>query len=239
MAILGRLVGAGLGWAIGGPIGALMGMAFGSVFDKGNVDVSAHRHRTTGGDFNMALLVLSAAVMKADGKVLKSELDFVKRFYINQFGPEYTKDQMAALKELLKKDIDVKRICEQIRFNMQHPLRLQLMQYLFGISAADGNVDKAELQLLERIAAYLGISRNDYNSLKAMYFKDTESAYKILEITKSATDTDVKKAYRKMAIKYHPDKVSQLGEQHQKAAKEKFQKVQEAYENIKKERGIK
>jgi DnaJ like chaperone protein len=72
-----------------------------------------------------------------------------------------------------------------------------------------------------------------------MYYKDTTSAFKILEIESTATDDEVKKAYRKMAMKYHPDKVRGLGEQHEKSANEKFLKVQEAYEQIKKERGIK
>jgi DnaJ like chaperone protein len=95
-----------------------------------------------------------------------------------------------------------------------------------------------ELTTIESIAGYLGVSIADFNSLKAMYFKDTNSDYKILEIEPSASDEEVKKAYRKMAVKFHPDKVAALGEEVQHAAKEKFQKVQEAYENIKKHRGF-
>jgi DnaJ like chaperone protein len=84
----------------------------------------------------------------------------------------------------------------------------------------------------------MGISEKDFESIKAMFFKDTKSAYKILEITPDASDEELKKAYRKMAIKYHPDKVSHLGEDVQKAAKEKFQQLNAAYEAIKKERGL-
>ena len=116
--------------------------------------------------------------------------------------------------------------------------RLQLLHYLFGISKADGHVSKQETDMIEDIASYMGLSDADFHSIRAMYFRDTNSDYEILEITKQATDEEVKKAYRKMAVKYHPDKVSSLGEEVQKAAKEKFQKVQQAYENIKKERGI-
>ena len=122
---------------------------------------------------------------------------------------------------------------------MEHPMRLQLMYYLFGIAQADGNVDKSELRILESIANYLGLNTKDFESLKAMHYKDTESAYKILEIEASCSDDDVKKAYRKMAMKYHPDKVRGLGEQHEKAANDKFLQVQNAYEQIKKERGMK
>jgi len=186
----------------------------------------------------MSLLVLSAAVMKADGKVLKSELDYVKKFFTQQFGTQNTASQMKVLQELLKKDIPVRQICEQIRYNMEHPLRLQLLHYLYGISKADGHVDKTEVEIIEQIAYYLGISGKDMASIKAMFYKETASAYKILEIEKGATDSEVKKAYRRMAVKHHPDKVSHLGDEFRKAAKEKFLMVQEAYENIKKERGM-
>ena len=118
-------------------------------------------------------------------------------------------------------------------------MRLQLMYYLFGIAKADGNVDKAEMHTIEMIAQYLGLNSKDYESLKAMHYQDTESAYKILEIEGAASDDEVKKAYRKMAMKYHPDKVRGLGEQHEKSANEKFIKVQDAYEQIKKERNMK
>jgi len=118
------------------------------------------------------------------------------------------------------------------------PLRLQLLHYLFGISMADGHVHPSETDVIKLIASYLGINQKDFESIKAMFIKDTKSAYSILEITPDATDEEVKKAYRKMALKYHPDKVSHIGEDIQKAAKEKFQQLNAAYEAIKKERGI-
>jgi DnaJ like chaperone protein len=198
-----------------------------------------YRRQTQSGDFASALIVLSAAVMKADNRLLKSELDFIREFYTKQFGTAAAAQHIGVLKELLQKEIPVREVCEQIRYYMEHPMRLQLLYYLFGIAKADGNVDKNELQIIETIAQYLGLTAKDYESLKAMHYKDTESAFKILEIESSVTDEEVKKAYRKMAMKYHPDKVRGLGEQHEKAANEKFIKVQEAYEQIKKERNFK
>ena len=106
------------------------------------------------------------------------------------------------------------------------------------MAAVDGEVHASEIKIISRIAAYLGISQKDYNSIKAMFLKEVDSDYKILEIGKNASSQEIKKAYRKMAVKYHPDKVSHMGEEFQKAAKEKFQRVQEAYENIKKSKGI-
>jgi DnaJ like chaperone protein len=252
MAKYGKWIGGGLGWAFGGPIGALVGFAIGTMFDNTETQVqgsdnfqrayqqnqNAYRHHTATGDFSASLLVLSAAVMKADGKVLKSELAYVKDFLLRQFGENNTKYLLQLLKEFLNKDIPLKEVCEQIRYNMEHPLRLHLLHYLFGIAKADGSVSKSEVVVIEEIANRLGISGKDFESIKAMFFKDAESAYKILEIENTASDNDIKKAYRKMAMKYHPDKVASLGDEFRTAAEEKFQKVQEAYETIKKERGF-
>jgi DnaJ like chaperone protein len=253
----GKWVGGALGWAVGGPIGGLMGFAFGAIMDdktlaadQRRVDqqgydprnerkYQTYRHHTATGDFSSALLVLSAAVMKADGKLMKSELDFIRQFFAKQFGEAQAAMQIGVLKELLNKEIPVRDVCEQIRYYMEHPMRLQLLHYLFGIAGADGHVHKSEASVIAEIARGLGISEKDFESLQAMFYKDAESAYKILEIEHSATDEELKKAYRKMAMKYHPDKVRELGEQHQKAAQEKFVKVQEAYEQLKKDRGIK
>ncbi|MBT8310686.1 MAG: DnaJ domain-containing protein, partial [Flavobacteriaceae bacterium] len=88
------------------------------------------------------------------------------------------------------------------------------------------------------ISGYLGISSRDFESIKAMFYSSRDNAYKILEVSKKATDDEVKKAYRKMAKKYHPDKVAHLGKEHQKGAEEKFKQVQRAYEQIQKERGF-
>ena len=197
------------------------------------------RYRTKEGDFSISLLVLSAAVMKADGKVLKSELDYVKTFFSRQFGASRTTEHLQMLKELLKQPINVKEVCMQIKHFTEHSSRLQLLHFLFGIANADGNVDSKEQELIAQISYYLGIGHKDFESIKAMFVVDTDANYKILEIDPKATDEEVKKAYRKMALKYHPDKISHLGEDAQIGAKEKFQKVQDAYESIKKQRGIK
>ncbi len=242
----GKWIGSGLGWALGGPLGAVLGFAIGSAFDAADVTVqkagdtsySTSQGSTAGGDFAASLLVLSAAVMKSDGQTLKSELDFVKKFLVAQFGENKALEQIQLLKEVLKQSIPLHDVCVQIKHFMPHAQRLQIIHYLFGISKADGHVHEKEIDTIFTISNYLGVNINDFNSLKAMYFKDVNSDYKILEIEPTATVEEIKKAYRKMAVKFHPDKVLDLGEDVQKAAKEKFQKVQEAYENIKKQRGF-
>jgi len=251
MAKYAKWLGGTVGWAFGGPIGALLGFALGSIYDNASGDLMnwgepqeapryRNRTRTTTGDFEASLLILTAAVMKADNSVKKSELDFVKRFLIGQFGESKAKEQLLLLREILKKPIQIRQVSMQIRAFMDHSSRLQLMHYLFQLANADKEMHGNEIDILTRIASYLGISKPDFMSIKAMFVvENTESVYQILEISKSATNEEVKKAYRKMAVKYHPDKVSHLGPEHQNAANEKFQKLTEAYENIKKERGIK
>ena len=95
-----------------------------------------------------------------------------------------------------------------------------------------------EIKVIVTMSKYLGISQKDFESIQAMFYKSTNGAYKILEINPSATHDEVKKAYRKMAVKYHPDKVQHLGDDFQQMAEEKFKTLNEAYQQIKKERGL-
>ena len=244
MAKFGKWIGGGLGFTVGGPIGALLGFAIGSLFDKAGdsamngSSVTRPQYQSTPNDFGASLLVLVAAVMKADGKILKSELEFVRRFFNKHFGSEKTTQHMLVLRELLKKDIPLQEVCLQIKRYTMYPARLQLMHLLFGVAAVDNHIDDSELKTIEQIAANLGIRQADYSSIKAMFLKEVDGDYKILEIDKHVADDEVKKAYRKMAVKYHPDKVSHMGAEYKDSAKQKFQNMKDAYENIKKQRGM-
>lgn len=234
----GKWLGGGLGWAFFGPIGGILGFALGSMFDGGDEKSAFKGARTRRGDFAAILVVLVAAVMKADGKVLKSELDYVKKYFVKSFGEESAKEVILLLREVLKKEIPLHEVNYQIRANLDYSSRLQLLHFLYGVATSDGDIHKSEQDIIERIAVGIGVLPKDAQSIKAMFVVETDSAYTILEVEKSATNDDIKKAYRKMAVKYHPDKVSHLGEDMQKTANEKFQKVNEAYEKIKKERNI-
>ena len=239
--MFGKWLGGGLGFVMGGPIGGLLGFIVGSVIDSTTgttTEYSSTPRKTAQGDFGVSLLVLVAAVMKADGAVVKSELDYVKQFFVRQFGKESAKEAILLLKDILKQDIMVRDICVQISKNMDYSSRLQLLHLLFNVSLADGKVNKAETELIEKISGALGISSSDFVSIRNMFIPETDSSYKILEVEPSATNDEVKKAYRKMAMKYHPDKVSHLGDDFRKTADEKFKKVNEAYEKIKKERNM-
>lgn len=236
-----KWIGGSLGWAFMGPVGALIGFAIGSMLDSSssNVMISENAGKTRGGDLIASLLVLTAAIMKADGKVLKSELNFVKNFLVNQFGEDAAREHLQTLKVILDQNIPVREVAEQIGRYMDYSTKLQLVHYLWGIAAADQDIDSTEVRVIDEICYFMGINKADSDSIKAMFLKDSESAYKILEISPDASDEDVKKAYRNMAVKFHPDKVSHLGDEFRKDAEEKFSKVNQAYDDIKKARGIK
>jgi DnaJ like chaperone protein len=233
----GKWIGGGLGWAFGGPIGAILGFSLGSLFDSAKIETSIYKGNARG-DFAMSLLVLSAAVMKADGKVVKSELDYVKSFFLQQFGLVETERLILMLKEILKQEINIREVSAQVGEYMDYPSRLQMLHFLFGIASADGQYDASEIRVIGEISGYMGISNSDFSSIRAMFVKNINSAYDILEITPEVSNEEVKKAYRRLAIEYHPDKVAHLGEDIHKSATEKFQKLSVAYEEIKKQRGM-
>ncbi len=233
----GKWIGGGLGWAFGGPIGGILGFALGSMFE--GMDGGKYAYRgTPRGDFAMSLLVLSAAVMKADQKVLRSELDYVRSFFIRQFGDAEGNRMISMLKEILKQEINLTDVSTQVGNYMDYSSRLQLLHYLFGIAAADGHYHPEEVAVILEISQNMGISSSDYQSVHAMFVKDPGWAYQVLEITRNASDSEVKKAYRELAKKHHPDKVAHLGDDIKKSATEKFQKINAAYEDIKKQRGL-
>ncbi|MHA7942318.1 TerB family tellurite resistance protein [Formosa sp. 3Alg 14/1] len=244
-----KWLGATLGWSFGGPIGAILGFALGSVVDglsNGGIKVGSDgpfsapsQTRTKSGDFEVSLLVLAAIVIKADGKSDKRELDFVRAQFVGMYGKDRANHAFKLFKNISQQEnIPVRDVCMQIRQMMDHPSRLQLLHFLFGIAKADGNVSADEVEVINEISNYLGIRALDFESIKAMFYNSSDNAYKILEIDKTATNDQIKKAYRTMAKKYHPDKVLHLGEEHQKGAEEKFRQVQDAYDQLQKERGF-
>ena len=235
-----------LGWAFFGPLGGLFGYAAGSLFN------AAQREGAAGGGgpqagpeaarngFIATLLALTAAMMKADGRATKSELDVVKAFFAQQFGPAVAQDALRMLRDLLDRDIPVGPVCAQIRMNMNYSQRMALLHFLFSIAHADGELHPAEDRLLARLASELGVSAADVRSIAAMFAPkaDPHANYRVLEISSDASDDEVRRAYRRMSMKHHPDKVAHLGAEFQKAATEKFQRVNAAYAAIKKARGL-
>jgi len=240
-----KWIGGGLGWAIGGPIGAIVGFALGSMFgsttgmQQQTQSQTRNRH-TTESDFKASLLVMIACVLKADGRVMKAELDVTKRFLVTNFGEDGAKEALQLLKNILEQPINEVEVASQINRYMNYSAKMQLVRLLFDIAYADGEVNTPELNVIRRISNVFNISSTEFESLKAPYVKhvDENWAYKALEIETTATNDDIKKAYRRMAMKYHPDKVHNLGEDIKKSATEKFRAVNEAYEHLKKQKNF-
>jgi DnaJ like chaperone protein len=243
---------AGLGWAIGGPIGAILGYYIGKSIspDKsGAAQIPGHKgpYRNTGTqqDIDAALMVLIAVVMKADGEVRRSELDYVKRFLLKNYGEARGKEMLQLLKQIVHQDIPVDQVCAQIKVNTDYSTRYHMVDFLFGLGGADGEYHHSELGILRQIAQYLGISQSDYTSIQERHVGSRQASsstrtqgdpYKILGITKDATDDEVKRAYRRMAMKYHPDRVAGMSEELQRNAAEQMKEINEAYERIKQQR---
>jgi DnaJ like chaperone protein len=245
---LGKWIFGGLGFAVGGPIGALVGVLLASLFEKNDSKQDdsqrstrrVYTHRTTQDDIRISILVLIACVIKADGKILKSEINHIKPFLLKTFGEEGAKHALLLLKELLKQDIDAHAVAQQISQYVNYSTRLELVHLLLSLANADGELHPAEEQVISNLAIWMNIQQADYQSLLALYQrqKDVNWAYQVLEIQPSATDEEVKKAYRRMAMKYHPDKVANAGEEIRQQATDKFRGINEAYEHIKKQRGL-
>ena len=239
---IGKWIVGALGWAMFGPIGGILGYFFTSrlerlaeaaaVYDEDQTWNQGQRN-----SFLMSLLVLSASVIKADGRTTSQEMSTLRSFFTRNFGTQAGNEAEEIIRELLNKEYNLYEVCSQIRSCMDYSQRLQLYHYLVALGASDG-LHQKEVDLLETIATYIGLSKSEADSIFAQFRSSNDSNYRILEITPDATDDEIKKAYRKMAVKYHPDKVATLGEDVQKAAEEKFKAVSKAYEEICKERGI-
>jgi len=189
--------------------------------------------------FQLNLLSLAATIIKADGQIKPQELQFVRNFFITNYGTQRASSIFETFNEQIKKKLqNTTDLAQFFMRNSRYETRLQIIHFLFGVANADGKVSQLELDKLVQIAAALGIASADFQSIQAMFVKATDNAYKILDITSNATNEEVKKAYRVMAKKYHPDKIQSQDPAMIKGAKEKFQEVQKAYETIQNERNM-
>ena len=248
MGLFKKIIAGGLGWTLGGPIGAIIGVVFASLFDSDKsfeyqrVEDAGRTHKSNrgGNDFQVVLLVLMSAVVKADGRVVKEELSVVKRFLIQNYGEEGAREAWQILNQLLKQNIDVAEVATQCGLNLNYSVRLQLLNMLFSVAAGDGEVVDAEVAVINTIARHMRISDADLASIAAMFIKrsNPDWAYQVLELSSDCSNEEIKKAYRRMAMKYHPDKVNSLGEEVKQSATEKFRKVKEAYDYLKQQRGF-
>ncbi len=227
------------GAIVGYLVGTLLDGQMGSGRNGQSVFQDMTRQSVSPADFELNLLSLCSIVIKADGHVSQSEMDYVRQYFVSTYGKEKANAIFRTFNDINKKrEISAQHICTYLNQRTRYEVRLQLLHFLFGIAQADGVVRNSEIIKIQEIARYLRVTGADFESIKAMFIKSADNAYKILEIQKTATDNEVKKAYRTMAKKYHPDRVNTENEAIKKGAEEKFKKVQKAYETIQKERGL-
>lgn len=216
--------------------------------------MNIHEETHTPGERNsflFSMLVMASYIIRADGKIMHSEMEYVRQFLQRNFGEIAVSQGEEILLKLFDqaKRIDqennmgfkntIRECGTQIAYNLSYEERLQLLAFLAEIAKSDGNVCAAEINALKEVAMAMGMSDREVESMLNLKGSSLDDAYKVLEIEPTATDEEVRAAYRRMAVKHHPDKVASLGEDIRKAANEKFQKINEAKERIYQSRGLK
>ena len=241
---IGKWIGGVLGFMAFGPLGALAGIILGSFFEEGANDGERN-------SFLFSMLVMASYIIRADGKIMHSEMEYVRQFLRRNFGEIAVSQGEEILLKLFDqaKRMDqennmgfkntIRECGTQIAYNLSYEERLQLLAFLAEIAKSDGNVCAAEINALKEVAMAMGMSDREVESMLNLKGSSLDDAYKVLEIEPTATDEEVRAAYRRMAVKHHPDKVASLGEDIRKAANEKFQKINEAKERIYQSRGLK
>lgn len=201
--------------------------------------------------FLFSMLVMASYIIRADGRIMHSEMEYVRQFLRMNFGEEAVIQGEQILLNLFEQRKQMERqnpmafkntIHEcgaQIAANLPYEQRLQLLDFLVNIAKSDGSVCSEEIAALKEVAQCMELSPKEVESMLNLSGNSLEEAYKVLEIDPSATNEEVRTAYRRLALKHHPDRVATLGEDVKKAAEEKFQQINNAKERIYKARGIK
>ena len=238
MAIYEKWLGAGLGWVVtGNPLGGLLGFIAGSVAEKQS---TANDSTKTITDFEVNLLILSSYLIKVDGKVSQQEITFVNRFMNTHFDEKFSNKRAEILSHCLQKEYDLNVVCEQLRMYTKQTTRLQVVHFRFDLAISDGELSERENYFIFKVSGYLNINDIDFRRIKSglspTTFIETGSAYQILGVTKQADIAEIRTAYRKLVLQYHPDRNNHLSETEKKKLALKLQQVKEAYEKIKQER---
>ena len=260
-----RWIGGFLGLLSGGPLGALAGFVLGALFDVVNEDgqtvnkssqfyssnkASARQQEVNRNGFLFSLLTLASYIIKADGRIMHSEMEAMRQFLRTNFGEVSVSQGEQIMTRLFErqKQMDEQQpgayrqtiydCCVQLRNNLSESQLLQLLSLLAMLAKADGNVASEEINALREITLHLGLSEAELNSMLNLGSTTLKDAYAVLEISESATDDEVRAAYKRMVVKHHPDRVASLGDDIRAAAEKKMREINEAKELIYKARGL-
>jgi len=184
---------------------------------------------------------------KIDGRITKDEIQTIHRFF--QYNLNYNQTKMLWVKEIIKEATgsspSLESLLEEFKTTFAYEPRLILLELVFQILYTKHDVPENELQIARRIAAFLEISSYDQRTIEAKYkygqqYSTTPDQnnvahyYATLGLEKGASMDEIKKAYRKLSMKYHPDKVRHLGDEFQKIAETKMKEINGAYDYFKK-----
>jgi DnaJ like chaperone protein len=202
--------------------------------DPDALDEEAQEH------FARHLCALFIAVARVDGDVARDEVRVVREFFQNQlkYGPEALDSIRLHLKEFLQKAPAVEVSIEACRDELPAGDRLLLVDTLYQLALVDGDLKRSEQELLRQIANGLGLTEEDRRSVAARYLGTADAQYARLGLTPKASDAEVKRAYRQLAAAHHPDRVSHLGPGAVEQATRRFQEIKDAYEDIRRLRGL-
>lgn len=242
MSIWGKLVGGAAGFALGGPIGMLLGVAAGHVVDRmakrasigGRAEPVGIEARRAA--FAIALIVLCAKMAKADGRVTRDEINAFKRiFHVPESEmPEVGRIFNEARQEATGFEPYAQQVNEVFRHNVR--VREELLGALFHIALADGHLHQAELAYLRGVAEIFGFDERDFERIHASHTGAPEASdpYEILGVSRDASESDIKSAYRKLIRENHPDRLIAQGmpEEMIEIANEKMAAINEAYDRI-------
>jgi len=253
---LGKWIAGSLGWILLGPLGGILGYLIGAMLESSS-DVTAdggqgyaQSQETEQGERNsflLTMLALAAYVIRADGRVMHSEMELVRNFLRQNFGEEAVAQGNDILLKLFDEEKrqgtaafrnTIRGACEQAARHLNYGGRLQLLNFLVMIAQADGRVDATETAALKELAQWMQVPASEIDSMLHLEGDTLDDAYKVLGVSPQATDDEVKRAYRKLALQHHPDRVAKLGDDVRRAAEKKFQEINAAKERIWKARGL-
>ncbi len=251
MSIWGKIIGGVAGFALGGPLGALLGAIAGHAADRRmeqaepaaeQDDMSLDdRSATRQIAFTIAVVVLGAKMAKADGVVSRAEVAAFKEVFqvpSNEFA------NVARLFDQAKSDpAGFEPYAKQIArmFRKDHPVLEELLDGLFHIAKADGGVHQAEIAFLKSVGHIFGFDENDFARIRESHLgPDKADPYTILGTKRTASNEEIKAAWRKLVRDNHPDKLIAQGLPHEfvALATEKLATINAAYDKVAKERGI-
>ena len=258
LGIVGAIVGTIMG---GGFLGAIAGYVFGAAIQTAFSDESDSSNQSyTGYDqqdssytsstnyaqqnrarFIFSIMVLSSHIIKADGKIMHSEMEYVRRFLENNFSTMEKDEGEAILLRLFEYRKQqgehewcrqLEGVCSEINSMFNADIRSQLMAYLCDIIKADGKIDRTEVVAAKDIAHLLLLDSSIVDSLLSLGGTEVDEAYKVLGVSPDCSDEELRKAYRNLVKKYHPDRVESMGNDVKETAKRRLQEINNAKEII-------